>query len=146
MRKWLPLGSIVTVPEVHLFDEAYHVIIMDDAGKESCSLQTFVQQGRASIELAKEIGSAVGKFLAWLHEWGRGNEEARQAVQGNEWAKRASAQLFYGDLKRVLVDKCKHYDPPVDVEEKKMEMLENIVQETTKAILAEDHQVNSFFV
>jgi hypothetical protein len=53
--------------------------------------------------------------------------------------------VYYGELKRVLVDKCKQYDPPVDVEEKTMEMLENIVQETTKAIIEEDHQVNMLF-
>lgn len=136
---------MVTVPEVYLFDEVQHVIVMDDAGEGSMSLQAFVQQGRATTDMAKEIGSAVGRFLAWLHEWGRGNEDASRAVRGNEWGKRMSAQVFYGDLKRVLVDTCKHYDPPVDVDGKKMEVLENIVQETTKAILGEDHQVNLLF-
>jgi 5-methylthioribose kinase len=145
VRKWLPLGSVVTVPEVHLFDKAQHVIVMDDAGEGSMSLEMFMQQGRATTDMAKEIGSAVGGFLAWLHQWGRGNEDARQAVRGNEWGKRLSAKGHYGDLKRILVDTCKHYDPPVEVEEKEMEKLERIVRETTEILLAEDHQVNSEF-
>lgn len=141
VRKWLPVGSVVRVPEVHLFDEERHVIIMDDAGEESMTLQTFVQQGRASMDLAKEIGREVGIFLRWLHKWGRENDEASAAVRGNEWGKRMSAELFYGDLKRVLVEKCKYYDPPVEVGEKQMEKLEDIVQETMRAIISEDRQV-----
>ena len=141
VRKWLPLGSVVRVPEVHLFDEERHVIIMDDAGEESMSIQAFVKQGRASIDMAKEIGREVGRFLGWLHKWGLENKEASEAVRGNEWGKRMSAQLFYGDLKKVLVEKCKYYDPPVEVEEKKMQKLEDIVQETTEAIISEDRQV-----
>lgn len=145
VRKWLPLGSVVTVPEVHLFDRAQHVIVMDDAGEGSMSLEKFMQQGRATRDTAKEIGSAVGGFLAWLHRWGRENEDAQQAVRGNVWGKRLSAKGHYGDLKRILVDTCKHYDPPVDVEEKEMEKLENIVRETIETLLAEEHQVNSAF-
>jgi hypothetical protein len=41
----LPSDSIVTVPEVHLFDEEHHVIIMDDAGEGSVTLKALMKQG-----------------------------------------------------------------------------------------------------
>src|SRR4051812_3811009 len=96
VRAWLPVESIVTVPEVYLFDEKANVIIMEDAGEEAISLKEIMKQGKVSLDLAKAIGKEIGVFLGRMHKWGRGNKELCESVKGNTQAKTMSAWVFYG--------------------------------------------------
>ncbi|PPQ64298.1 hypothetical protein CVT26_002181 [Gymnopilus dilepis] len=143
VRAWLPKDSIVQVPAVHLFDQEEHVIIMDDAGADSLSLKAFMQQGRATVEIASQIGAAVGKFLGGLHRWGKGNKEACDAVKGNVEAKTMSAFAYYDRLRPTLDGTStleKLQDPPLKADDADLEIIDKIAQETKKALLEVDDQ------
>ncbi|PPQ79874.1 hypothetical protein CVT25_002930 [Psilocybe cyanescens] len=140
---WLTPDSIVTVPEVHLFDWEAHVIIMDDAGEDSISLKAFMQQGRATPAIAQKIGAAVGAFLGGMHRWGKGNQELCEAVKGNAQAKAMSAWVFYGRLLPTLSGDSglpKLQDPPLVAAQEDLEAIKGLVEETTQALLAVDDQ------
>ncbi|KAJ3480842.1 hypothetical protein NLJ89_g12256 [Agrocybe chaxingu] len=139
VRAWEPADSVVTVPEVHLFDEDAHAIVMDDAGADSVALKDFMKQGRPSLEMAEHIGAALGKFLGGMHRWGKGNEELCASVKGNAQAKAMSAWAFYGRLKDTLTgvasDVPKLSDPPLEVDEDDLKVIDALVAETTSAIM-----------
>lgn len=146
VRKWLPSDSVVIVPEIHLFDEENHVIIMDDVGGDSVTLKELMIKGNVSLHMAKEIGITIGKFLGELHKWGKENKEAWKAVKGNMQAKIILAWAFYGRLKETLVgadDVPKLSFPPLEVDEQEIEIIKKVGEETTKAILDEEEKVGS---
>ena len=60
---------------------------MEDSGVDSINLKTFMQQGKAALLMAEQIGSAIGEFIGGMHKWGRGNAGVLDAVRGNEQAK-----------------------------------------------------------
>lgn len=138
-------GSVVTVPQVHLFDEERHVIIMDDAGEESIPLKALMTEGKATLALAKEIGAVLGVFLGGLHKWGNGNEEACKAVRGNEQGKKMSAWAYYGRLKETLMgaeDVPMLSDPPLGLEEKDLDVVDSVAKEATQKIVGENDRVS----
>ena len=135
-------NSIATVPKVHLFDESSHVIIMDDSGVDSINLKTFMQQGKATLPMAEQIGSAIGEFIGGMHKWGRGNAEVLNAVRGNQQAKAMSTWAYYGrlvstlkglDAEGVLIPKLS--SPSLEIGRSDMEVVEKVAEETTKAML-----------
>ena len=135
-------SSIATVPKVHLFDESSHVIIMDDSGVDSINLKAFMQQGKATLSVAEKIGSAIGEFLGGMHKWGRGNARVLDAVRGNEEAKVISAWYYYGRLVSTLkgveddgLPIPKLSSPSLEIGKSDMEVVEKVVEETTKATL-----------
>ena len=138
----------MTVPKVYLFDTSSHVIIMDDTGVDSINLKAFMQQGKASLAIAQQIGQAVGEFMGGMHRWGRGNAQVLNAVRGNEQAKAISVWAYYGKLVSTLKgldDLAKLRDPVLEIGKRDMEIVEKIVEETTKAILDEQDSVCVFF-
>ena len=138
-------GSVVTVPQVHLFDEERHVIIMDDAGEESIPLKALMTEGKVTLALAKEIGAVLGVFLGGLHKWGNGNEEACKAVRGNEQGKKMSAWAYYGRLKETLMgaeDVPMLSDPPLGLEEKDLDVVDSVAKEATQKIVGENDRVS----
>lgn len=145
---WVSPNSITTVPKVHLFDESSHVIIMDDSGVDSINLKAFMQQGKATLPMAEQIGSAIGEFIGGMHKWGRGNVEVLDAVRGNEQARAIAAWYYYGRLvstfKGVEDDGLpipKLSSPPLQIEGSDMEVVEKVVEETMKAISEEQDSV-----
>ena len=114
---------------------------MDDSGVDSIDLKTFMQQGKATLPMAEQIGSAIGEFLGGMHTWGRGNVEVLDAVKGNEQAKALSAWIYYGRLVSTLkglddgLPIPKLSDPVLEIVESDMEVVEKVVEETTKAML-----------
>jgi len=137
---WVSPTSIVTVPKVHLFDRSSHVIIMDDSGVDSINLKAFMQEGKASLPMAEQIGIAIGEFIGGMHKWGRGNVELLDAVRGNEKAKAMSAWAYYGRLVSTLkggspLPLPKLSDPVLEIEKSDMEVVEKVSEETTKAML-----------
>ena len=147
MGDWVSPNSIATVPKVHLFDKSSHVIIMDDAGVDSINLKAFMQQGKASIPMAQQIGSAIGEFLGGMHKWGRGNAELLNAVRGNKQAKGISVWAYYGRLVSTLkglddgLPLPKLSDPVLEIGKSDMEVIEKVVEETTKCMLDEQDSV-----
>lgn len=140
----------MTVPQIHLFDRSSHVIIMDDSGVDSINLKAFMQQGKASLPMAEQIGSAIGEFIGGMHRWGRRNVELLNAVRGHEKAKALAAWAYYGRLVSTLKGDSpeplpKLSDPVLEIEKSDMEVVEKVVEETTKAILeAQDSVIVSF--
>ncbi|KDR85563.1 hypothetical protein GALMADRAFT_234502 [Galerina marginata CBS 339.88] len=138
---WLPHDSPVRVPAVHLFDEEEHVIIMDDAGEATITLKAFMQQGRATLAAAQQIGAAVGAFLGGMHRWGTGNAELCESVRGNAQAKKMSSWAFYGRLVDTLSGASglpKLLDPPLVAAEEDLEVVKRVAEETTQACLDVD--------
>ena len=121
------------------------MIIMDDVGEDSLALKDFIKEGKVSVDMAKEIGAAIGAFLGGLHKWGRGNEELCASVKGNAQAKTLSAWVFYGRLEETLtgaVDVPKLLDPPLVVDEEDLRAVVALAKETTEALLAAEHSVS----
>ncbi|KAF9532105.1 kinase-like domain-containing protein [Crepidotus variabilis] len=138
VRAWLPVDSIVTVPEVHRFDEEAHAIIMDDAGAGSLPLKEFMQKGKVTTTSAAQIGAALGLFLGELHKWGKGNETACEAVRENQQAKNISSYIFYGRMRQTLTGAQVPLlsEPPLGIEESDLQVLDEIAKETQQTMLA----------
>ncbi|KAF9566918.1 hypothetical protein CPC08DRAFT_681640 [Agrocybe pediades] len=145
VREWLPSDSVVTVPEVHLFDEELHVIVMDDAGEDAVPLKAFLKQsGPVDIPLAREIGSALGEFLGKMHKWGQGNKKICDAVKGNIEAQQMSAWAFYGRLVDTLSGNhqlAKLSDPLLVVDQENVEVARVVAKETTELLM---HATDTF--
>jgi len=147
VRAWLPADSVVTVPEVHLFDEEAHAIVMDDSGPDSINLKAFMLNGGPSLSMAKDIGKSIGVFLGKLHKWGQGNKELCAAVKGNAQAKAMSAWISYGWLKGTLTGAARLpflSDPPLDVAESDLKVIDQLVEETTQLMLQVEGSVSLF--
>lgn len=115
---------------------------MDDSGVGSINLKTFMQQGKATLPMAEQIGSAIGEFLGGMHKWGRGNAEVLDAVRGNEEGKALSVWAYYGRLVSTLkglredgLPMPKLSSPSLEIGRSDMEVVEKVVEETTKALL-----------
>jgi len=111
---------------------------MDDTGADSINLKAFMQQGKASLPVAQRIGSAIGEFLGGMHKWGRGNAELLNVIRGNEQAKTLSSWIYYGRLVSTLKgldDIPKLRDPVLEIGKNDIEVVEKVVEETTKAML-----------
>ena len=121
---------------------------MDDSGVDSINLKAFMQQGKATLLMAEQIGSAIGEFIGGMHKWGQGNAEVLDAVRGNEQAKVMSAWVYYGRLVSTLKGSGddglpipKLSSPTLEIERSDMEVVEKVVEETTKAMLDEKDSV-----
>lgn len=140
VREWLPPGSLVTVPEVHLFDESMHVIVMDDAGEDAVPLKAILQQaGRVTVPLAKAIGSALGMFLGSMHKWGEGNKDVLESVKGNVEAQQLSTWAYYGRLVDTLSGNHtlpKLSDPLLVIDKKDLEVIQEVAKETTELLMS----------
>lgn len=99
-------NTLVTVPNVHHFDEDANVIIMDDAGEHTQTLKQLLldSPGTLTRDLAAEIGTKLGIFLAQLHTWGASDAatEAREWAAGNALAKRIAVYATYGRILSTL--------------------------------------------
>lgn len=110
MAGWLytPRGeedAFVRVPEVHLFDEANAVIVMDDccsATSEVMTLKEVLIQGRIAVATAQKIGAELGRSLARLHAWGSSSMDARRLFGGNTQARVTTAYITYGVVVSTL--------------------------------------------
>ncbi|KAF9486426.1 kinase-like protein [Pholiota conissans] len=145
VRKWLPEDSIVTVPEVYLFDKDAHAILMEDLGENTVDLKAFMKAGGPSREMAIQIGTALGVFLGKLHHWGKDNAELCDAMKGNEQAKKMTAWAFYGKLISTLTGKDgvpKLQDPPLKVSAKDLEVIQTVADVNVKAC----HEAEDQFV
>ena len=114
---------------------------MDDSGVDSVNLKAFMQQGKATLPMAEQIGSAIGEFIGGMHKWGRGNVEVLDAVKGNEETKAISTWYYYGRLVSTLkgleedgLPIPKLSSPFLEIGKSDMEVVEKVVEETTKAL------------
>lgn len=133
----LPTSASVTVPAVHLFDEATHVIIIDDAGESSTPLLKLMLDGTLSTSLAQEIGHALGEFLSRLHSWGLQDDDARSWVSANAFARQIAAWATYGRLVDTVEGKdpiTELQNPPLDLDEATLNTIREIASIYSKTI------------
>lgn len=145
MHEWVPREAFVTVPEVYLFDEVAHVIIMEDAGPGSITLKAFMQTGKVSLSQAQKIGTSVGAFLGELHRWGADNKELLKVVKEHSEAVPLTTWVYYGQLLSTLTgqdDVPKLKDPLLDIPEEHLQAVGRVGLEATQACLAADGSVS----
>lgn len=136
VRTILPADSLVTTPNVYLFDTTSHVIIMEDCGADAVPLkELFLQDGALSVGIAHKIGTALGTFLAQVHTWGR-NDEVLDFFEGNREARMISAWATYGRVVSTLTtDNLPALsDPPLDVSAQELEDLAAVADDTAETI------------
>ncbi|KAF9008331.1 kinase-like domain-containing protein [Cyathus striatus] len=139
VKSWLPSDSVVTVPEVHHHDKEHSCVIMEDLGYDAVTLKAFMQEHNPSTELASRIGNFIGEFLGQLHVWGQNNAERCNFFEGNMEAKRISAWVYYGRLVSTLTgENCpsKLTDPPLEINAEDIAVMEEVVEDTTKSMIA----------
>ncbi|KAJ3546639.1 hypothetical protein NM688_g5494 [Phlebia brevispora] len=139
VRSLLPEDSLVTVPEVHLYDENAHVIIMDDCGEDAVSLKDLLKSGvPLPLDTIRKIGTALGTFLTRLHNWGEGDQEALDFFDRNKQARVLSAWATYGRLVSTLSGEDTYLtaltDPPLECTQDELELVAKIAQETTDVV------------
>ncbi|KAJ7490834.1 kinase-like domain-containing protein [Mycena latifolia] len=127
-----------SVPEVHLFDEEAHVLIIEDCGERSSNLKNMFLTAPPSPAAAREIGLALGEFLGRLHAWGAVDPAVPETFAGNEQAKRITAWITYERLVPTLttdhLPEVALFRAPVP--EKDLATLRTLVEERMAAIYA----------
>ncbi|TFK41990.1 kinase-like domain-containing protein [Crucibulum laeve] len=139
VKAMLPRDAIVTVPTVHLHDKEANVMIMDDCGEDTIHLKEFMQVADPSVELSSKIGTLIGEFAGRLHAWGKNNTEVYDYFEGNQQAKRISSWAYYGRLLGTLTGEGhvpKLADPQLEVRKEDLEVLGQVVQDMTQAMLS----------
>lgn len=138
VKALLPADSLITTPEVYLFDEDAAVIVMEDCGEGVETLKALLlQDGGISVPLAHTVGHALGVFLARLHSWGAKDQENREFFDKNAQAKSLSAWATYGRLVSTLSgeDKLeKLSDPPLNISQEQLDVVAQIAEWTTQAM------------
>jgi hypothetical protein len=131
VKAWLPEDSVVTVPDIYLFDRDRSVIIMEDCGEDGMTLKEFLRQGKGSSpDLAEEIGFRLGEFAGCLHRWGMQNPAGiLDFFEKNQQAKRMSTWAIYGRLVSTLNGEdalSALSDPPLEVPEEQLEVISKV--------------------
>ena len=105
VRHYLPPTSLVKVPKIHHFDRFNHLIIMEDCGLNVVTLTEFLSSGAgSSVGVAESIGTAVGEFIALLHEWSRDNPDGvLDAFEKSLHAKNMLADMSYNRVVTTLL-------------------------------------------
>lgn len=107
--------SLIRVPEVYHYDSDYHVMILQDAG-DLPTLKSFIAS-QSDSALATQIGSALGRFIAQLHAWGRENNRFK-AQFINQGGRELCAWRTFGRLAET--GKTFQFEDPED----KLELVE----------------------
>jgi 5-methylthioribose kinase len=94
-------NSIVIVPKVLHFDASHHMLIMQD-GHSLPTLKEFMSsQPPPSPSLSSQIGTALGEFIANLHELGRtknNNSNLHTLLSNNSIGRKVGHRAFYASI------------------------------------------------
>ena len=107
--------SLVNVPKIHHLDVSNNVIIMEDCGADVVTLEDFLSSGDASSPgVAESIGTALGEFISFLHEWSRSNPDGiLDAFDKNMQGKKATAEFKYYDRLVTTLQRSDKDDLPL---------------------------------
>ncbi|KAK2461532.1 hypothetical protein APHAL10511_005995 [Amanita phalloides] len=138
VRQLIPGEAWVTIPEVYLFDEKAHVIIMEDCGEGSVPLKQFMREGRLTLSMGEKLGKALGEFIGKLHNWGK-DRTVWEYFDANKQARELSAWAYYGRLYETLdpsqnADVPVLRDPQLEVSAQDLEVIKKVAQEMGNAI------------
>ena len=141
MREILPSDSLARVPIIYLHDEANHVILMEDAGRDSVNLKELLRRPNPpSVATGAAIGRALGEFIARLHAWGK-TEQGRKTLDffdGNPQARDVCAWATYGRLVDTIAGGSELipliHNPPLPVTPEEIEKISKLAEERVKEI------------
>lgn len=130
MREILSPDSLARVPKIYLYDEVYHVIIMEDAGRDAVNLKEVLRRPNPpSTATGAAIGRALGEFIAMLHVWGK-SDQGRASLdffEGHPQARDICAWATYDRLVDTIVGKSDSipliHDPPLEVSSEELEKI-----------------------
>jgi len=137
MKDILPDDSLVTVPDVFLFDDVANVIIMSDCGEHILTLKQQLVEDPPGAAVAGKIGAAVGEFVGRLHTLGQADQEYREFFSRNEDGKKLSVFATYGRLVSTLADHTLPAlsDPPFEVSQSELDTIAQIAADTERDML-----------
>jgi 5-methylthioribose kinase len=137
VRAMLPAQSLVTVPEIHLFDQEANVIVMDDC-EQSGTLKALMQQAKISPVEAKKIGVGLGDFIGRLHSWSKGDPSVTEYFGQHQDGQRITSWVVYGRLISTLTGKDdvpKLKDPQLEVADADLKIIAQLAEERQKALI-----------
>lgn len=111
---------------------------MDDCGDGAPNLKQYILDGQCTPAAGEKIGTAVGEFVAQLHDWGKEDASALEFFHSNEQAKRISSWAFYGRLVSTVDGTAgleALQDPPLVASEKELSVISQVVAETTQSMM-----------
>jgi 5-methylthioribose kinase len=123
--------DVVTVPNVHLFDEEAHVMIIDDCGTDARTLKQLLIDEALPQTVAEEIGAAIGRFLGRVHAWNKDASFDMGIFINNEVGKMISALVTYGRLISTLSGRdniAVLADPILDIPEGKLAVISKLAE------------------
>ncbi|KAJ7597312.1 kinase-like domain-containing protein [Mycena floridula] len=134
VRAILAEDSLITVPEVYLFDQEAHAIIMEDAGPSASTLKQYVLDGKCQESTAQRIGTAIGEFTGLLHTWGKIN---LASFGENKEARKLSSWIIWGRVVSTLngTDKLETIKESLDVSESDLKVIEEVASRLSASIL-----------
>ncbi|KAF7436409.1 Carboxy-terminal domain (CTD) phosphatase [Pleurotus ostreatus] len=135
---WIAPDSPVKVPAVVHFDEDKAVIIMEDVGLDAKTLKQLLLDGAVSQATAKNVGNALGEFIANVHRRSGGEVELLRGFDANEHGKSISSWATYGRLASTLEgeDMPVLSDPPLNVSKETMNTIAMLSKERSSQINA----------
>jgi len=136
VREILPSDSLTRTPIIYLHDEANHVIIMEDAGRDSLNLKELLRRPNPpSPVTGAAIGRALGEFIAGLHVWGK-TDQGRASLDffdGNPQTRDIVAWATYGRLVDTITGKSESisliHDPPLQVTSDELAKISKLAEE-----------------
>lgn len=141
MREILPIDSLTRVPMVYLYDEVNHVIIMEDAGRDTVNLKELLRRPNPpSAVTGAAIGRALGEFIATLHVWGKSDQGqvSLEFFDGHPQARAICAWATYGRLVDTIMGKSESipliHDPPLEVTSEELEMISKFAEKRAEEI------------
>lgn len=90
---------LIRIPKILHHDQENHVLFLEDAGSLP-SLKNWMTED-VDIATSTQVGKAVGRFLAHLHDSTAGDQKLLAEFNGNETAKKLSGKLYFGGLPKA---------------------------------------------
>lgn len=137
VRKLHGDDDVVTVPNVHLFDEEAHVMIIDDCGLDTRTLKQLLIDEALPQTVTEEIGAAIGRFLGRVHAWNKDTSFDMGIFINNEVGKMISALVTYGRLISTLSGRdniAALADPILDIPEEKLAVISKLAETRSNEI------------
>ena len=93
---------IIRMPKLLQYDQHNQVLIMEDAGTLP-SLKAWLKPDNSAVQdhTIVKIGTAVGSFLARLHNSTAGNADLLAQFDGNETAKYLSGTVYFANMPKA---------------------------------------------
>jgi 5-methylthioribose kinase len=149
VKAWLDATPVsnptVAIPTVYHFDAYNSVMIMEDCGVDTLSLTDFLTTGKLSNPfVAETVGNALGKFLATMHEWSKGNPDGILDVfDACLQARKLTARWI--DESTVTLGRTSTAAPPI-LAESDLRMISEISDDLQRKIMRDRDIVSNEFI